>query len=110
MLLEGFLRELAKPCPVACDKDGRGTHCKCNAVLSLAAVNSDNGSKPYVRMRFHPFQVFVVRTAEAAAVVRQVGFDHRILHNLARGAWHDVWHDVALNGTIRSVRRADRER
>ena len=87
-LMDGFLRELGHPCPVECDENGRGAACKCNNILTNAALKSDNEAKPFVRMRYHPFHVSVVRTPEAAAVVRAAGADHRLLHNIrGRGAW-----------------------
>lgn len=85
-LLEGFLRELMKPCPVMCDANGLGPLCKCNNVLTRAALMSANGTRPFVRMRYHPFQVSVARTPEALEQVRRAGFDHRLLHNRGREA------------------------
>lgn len=87
-VFDELMREFDQPCMVKCDARGRGPSCKCNAVLTTAvlAVRAAKGnysaSFPRVRLRFHPFPVTVVRTPQAAALIRQASRSMAALHNL----------------------------
>ena len=87
-VFDELVRELKKPCPVKCDQWGRGPACKCNAILTTAvlAVRKAPGNYsrefPRVRLRFHPYPVTLVRTTEAAAIIRKATRPMAALHNV----------------------------